>query len=841
MTKRRLRAPLAVVAVIAVVAAGCSMGGDDLADGAEVVGTGDTYEAIITRTAGGIPHITADSVANLSFGQGWASGTDHTCDLADMVLKLNGERARWLGPGAGDANINSDIAARHVGIRDIAAEDWPGASPRVREAITAFTAGWNGQLEAVGVDGVAGWCAGEPWVRTLEPVEVYAWSRAVALLASAQAVENYVATAEPPALDTAADPGLVEAAAASTVAEDGLLRGAVASNGWAIGSDRTADGGGMLVANPHFPWEGALRFWEVHLTVPGEVNAYGAQLSGLPGLAVGFTEQFGWTHTVSAGNRFTAYLLDLVPGDPTSYVYGDEVRAMVPNDITIEVLGDDGEVTEQTVTRWSSHYGPILDFPGVGWTAASTISMRDGNIENDEFPEQYLAMLEAANLDEFIDAHAQYQGVPAFNTIAVSADGRAWYADTSATPKLSDAALAAYEELKATNLIVGVAAGSGAVLLDGSDPVFEWQEVDGARDPGLVPYAEMPVLERSDYVFNANDSFWMPHATELLNGDYSPLHGAQQTPRTPRTRENALVLDDPASAGDDGRFSLDELAALALDNTGFTARKLRGPVVERCVGAGPVAVDAVAGSAGGNGLPAGEIDITEACEVLAQWDGVYDIDSSGAVLWREFIGRFDATSRTDAGLLWANGFDPADPLGTPYDLAPPIVGGTDQVLENLARAVQVLDAAGVGPDVTLGEMQVAVRNGVVVPIHGGNSADGTTNQVGGGAGALTSDPLVTSLRRTPVAPGSGLAEVTGDGTTTVGYRIATGTSFLMALAFGADGPVARTFVTYSNTEDRSNPNYVEATERFSAKQWRDVLFTPDQVAGADGTTVVVRG
>ena len=136
-----------------------------------------------------------------------------------------------------------------------------------------------------------------------------------------------------------------------------------ASNGWALGAERSTTGGGMLVGNPHFPWEGELRFWEVHLTVPGEVDVYGVQLSGVPGIGIGFTETFGWTHTVSAGNRFTAYRLDLVPGDPTRYVYGDEERAIEPTDVTIEVLGDDGEVTEEVLAEVHQMAGTLLSNP----------------------------------------------------------------------------------------------------------------------------------------------------------------------------------------------------------------------------------------------------------------------------------------------------------------------------------------------------------------------------------------------------------------------------------------------------------------------------------------------
>ncbi len=170
---------------------------------------------------------------------------------------------------------------------------------------------------------------------------------------------------------------------------------------------------------------------------PARADIYGVQLSGLPGIGIGFTDSFAWTHTVSAGNRFTAYTLDLVPGSPTSYKYDDGQKAMTSKPIAIDVKQPDGTTTTTTRTAWSSHYGPIIAFPGVGWTDTMTITYRDANIDNDAFFDQYLAMDQAKSLDEFIAAHQDHQGVPLFNTIATSKDGRAWYADTSATPDLS--------------------------------------------------------------------------------------------------------------------------------------------------------------------------------------------------------------------------------------------------------------------------------------------------------------------------------------------------------------------------------------------------------------------
>jgi acyl-homoserine-lactone acylase len=847
----RRSAAVAAITCLSLLAVGCTNDDDGTAapdpDGpsATVLGDGTNYEATIRRTEGGVAHITADDVASLSFGQGWASGEDRACDLADQVVKVNGERAKHLGPGEDDANILSDLAWRSIGIRELAEQDWESASDEVVGLITAYTEGWNAHLDEVGPDGLGDWCAGEDWVRALEPVEVYAYARSITLQASSTALVNFISTAEPPEAPGGEDG--VEETEETAAPTFPAVEPVTASNGWAIGSERSTEGGGMLVGNPHFPWEGQLRFWEVHLTVPGELDVYGVQLSGLPGIGIGFTEEFGWTHTVSAGRRFTAYRVDLVPGNPTTYRYGDTEREMTGEEFTIEVLGEDGSTTEETHTRWRTHYGPVLDFPGVGWTDDTTITFRDANIDNDEFVEQYLAMMQAGDLDEFIDVHRTITGVPLFNTIATSADGRAWYADTSATPKLSAEALEAYEASLETDELVAAAVQANAVLLDGSDPLFEWQEVEGARDPGLVPFDEMPVMERDDYVFNANDSFWMSHATEMLEGDYSVLHGRQRTARSPRTRENATVLDDPSAAGiagGDATLTLDELADLAVANRGFTSRALKDEVVSRCEGAGPVAVEALTDGEDGAGeevLPGEEVDISEACAVLAEWDGVYDTDRSGPPLWREFVSRYASSDLVEAGELWAVEFDPADPVGTPSGLAPPAPGGgADPVLENLARAVQVLGAGGVDVDVTLGEVQVAVRNDEAVPIHGGNSADGTTNVVGWGQGWSTLDPWLTGLEREPVAPRSSFAEVSGD-VDTSGYRINNGTSFLLALAYTDDGPRARAFLTYGNTADREDPAYVEATERFSAKDWRDVLFTEEEVAAAATSTVTVRG
>ncbi len=865
----RLVGALAAMTLLGGVVA-CTDGDDDSSSSNddEVVGTGDRYLTTIRRTTDGVAHISGSTLTDAAFGQGYASGQDRSCDLVEQVLKVRGERARWFGPGDEDANINSDVAWRTIGLFEASTDDWANFPADGVELVTAFVDGWNAQLAEVGADGIAGWCQGADWLRPIEPVELYAYARSVAILASGGTLARFIPTARPPgspepapvatsttttaptttapnttAPNTTGPSATGPTATAPAPREQALGTTPLASNGWAIGSARSDDGSGLLVGNPHFPWDGELRFWESHLTVPGEVDFYGVQLSGLPGIGIGFTNDFGWTHTVSAGNRFTAYKLSLVPGSPTSYRYGDQVREMTPMQHTIDVLGDDGEVSKVERTTWRSHYGPIIDLPGVAWSDEAAVTYRDANIDNDEFLEQYLETLSATTLDDLQEISGRLNGVPLFNTIAASSDGRAWYADTAATPNLSTEAIAAYDAALQSDPITKLAADSGAVLLDGSDPLFEWVDAPDARDPGLVPPDRQPQLERDDYVFNANDSFWLANAQHLLTGDYSPLHGRQNTARSPRTRENAVVLDDTSPtgpSGDDGKFTLDEVADAALLNEGFTARELRADVVERCRGvSSPVVVEELpAADDGVPGLPAASIDVAPACSVLAEWDGRYDLTSVGAALWRELMARYEPKQLNQAGALWAQPFDPARPVETPSGLAPAPAGEADPVLVNLARAVQSLEVAGYGPDVALGDAQFALRDGERIPIHGGNSADGTTNIVTFAQSTTSRDPALVGIDRERLVRGSTLSSIDDER----GYPINYGTSFLFAVRFGDDRPTAKAFLTYGNTGDRSADQYTESTERFSAKRWRDVAFTEKEIERDQiGATLTVRG
>ena len=771
------------------------------------------YRASITRTEFGVAHIVADDWGSLGFGQGYAFAQDRACTLIDQVIKVRGERAKWFGPGDDNANLDSDFAYRQLGLHADADARFGDQPERLTDFVQGYVDGFDAELAE---EGVHGWCDGESWVQPITTTDLYAYLNDVLLLASSGVLLGPIATAAPPETAPEAAPGTT---APGTTAPGTIAPGttALGSNGWAIGRDASESGGGILLANPHFPWEGEKRLWESQLTLTtGELNVYGATLSGVPGVLIGFNDHVAWTHTVSAGYRMTLYELRLVPGDPTSYVYGDTTRAMTSSDVTIEVRQPDGSFDDVTRTMWSSHYGPMIQLP-FGWTAEKAYTYRDANIDNADILEQFLGMDAATSMDEFIDVHRTANGIPWVNTIATSAEGRAWYADTAATPNLSPAAITSWQTAVDTEgSLAATVFANGAILLDGSDPVNEWVDDPAATRPGIVPFDQQPQLERADYVFNANDSHWLANPAELLIG-YSPLTGAEGVPQSARTRMNAILLADAAVRGDDGLLSAAEVEGAILSQRSLHAEVLLPGVLEACARTSLVLVDDV------------PYDISAACAVLSSWDGRYTVGSRGAALWREYLAGFDAAARADAGELYATAFDVADPVGTPNTL------NDDRdvdVLQNLGIAAKAMTAAGFAIDAPLSDLQFDGRlidERIALP--GGTNIEGTAS-------------VVDCCANSNVLAPEGDPGTFTDGRvfTSRGYPVTFGNSFMMVVSFGADGPTARAVLTYGQPDDPADPRFSDQTKIYASGQLRPVLFTADQIASDPvAATTEVRG
>ncbi len=774
----------------------------------------------IRWTSYGVPHITASTWNGLGYGQGYAFAKENICTLADQITKVRSERSRWFGAGVKNANVISDLAYKAMEVVPHAQLFWDTQlSGHAQDMLTGYAAGYNARLAEVGKDGLPSPCKGGDWVQPITTLDLLAYYADLGELASARNFKEYLTLAHPPNQTTQNDwPRWLNPAEQNELTLafgkelDPLRLMQVGSNGWGLGRDKTADGHGAVLANPHFPWFGELRLWESHLTIPGEVDVAGASLSGVGGILIGHNQHVAWTETVSASRKFTVYKLPLVPGDPTSYTVDGTVHHMTSHTETIQIKQDDGTLVPKTQTFWNSHHGPILVVGGIGeWTSESVFTLRDANALNGKLVDHFLGFATAKSVADIESVCQAVQGNPWTNTMSADDQGNAFYTESHSTPNVSNATMDAWKADQ--DAIVNILRQNGVVLLDGATAANDWLVKPGAREAGLTPWAETPHLTRQDFVFNANDSHWLTNPASPMEG-YGGMYGPEKTARSTRTRMNLTFLlgtGKDAAAGEDGKFTQDELVAMFMNDHVHTADLALPDLLTACAGVSNVTVDGAT------------VDVSQACDILGKWDRTASPDGKGALLWREFW--YDKS-----GPGWAHAFDVTDPVGTPYGLPLDPSGTGNVAVQTLARAVQVLKTANIPLDAAVPDFEYTLKGSERLAIHGSDDYEGAFQVVGYVPGE--NDTILPALHMTAPqkAPSdSGLA--VGDG-----YPVNYGSSFVMICMLTADGPKSKAILTYGQSSDPLSPQNTDQAKLFSQRKFRDMPFTDAEIAADPNLT-----
>jgi acyl-homoserine-lactone acylase len=265
-----------------------------------------TLEVSITRTEFGVPHVEAENLESMGFGVGYAYAEDNLCPLADQVIKYNSQRSRYFGPDknpeeSDSLNLINDFSYKALEIRAQAEAGFPKMSERVRAMLSGYTKGYNHYLETTPIDQQDPQCDGQPWLQPIEEVDLVTVGLGVSLVEESDKFLGTMFTAAPPGesyapeLATASKSGKEQSIANIDLKQVRLPEKNqmnLGSNGWALGMDRTESQRGMLLANPHLPHTGNLRFWQFHTTIHGAMDVMGASLCGMPGLVnIGFTKE----------------------------------------------------------------------------------------------------------------------------------------------------------------------------------------------------------------------------------------------------------------------------------------------------------------------------------------------------------------------------------------------------------------------------------------------------------------------------------------------------------------------------------------------------------------------
>lgn len=739
--------------------------------------------ATIQRTTHGIAHISAPDLETLAYGVAYAHAQDNVCQTAQQLVTVRGERALHFGRGASgllglralpNEQIDFFVAAHMDDARLEAA--WSRTSTDTQRMAQGYVAGYNrfladraGQLPAA--------CNHQPWVKPMTLAEYRRLAEVTSVQAGIAALADAMLAARPPAASTtSAPPPLNLADAAAAMREAGLLDSPYGSNAWAFGRETTANGSGLLLGNPHFPWVGVNRFWQMHLTVPGQLDVMGASLGQSAIVQIGFNKDVAWSHTVSTGKRFTLHELTLAPNDPTAYLVDGQVQKMQPRTVSIRVRGADGAVAPASTTVWSTRWGPVVVIPraGLNWTTKTAYALQDANSANARSTDAWLQFNKARSVEEMRAGMANL-GIPWVNTIAADRHGNAMYADVSVVPDVDAAQL---ERCAPSAPAKALLRAAGLVVLDGSRSSCDWSRDAASPVPGLTPIARMPVIVRGDWVQNSNDSYVYTHPDAKVAG-ISPLVGDGSVQRV-RTRSGWFEI--PLMLAE-GKVTLQGVQQQLFGNRNFMGRAVMPDLLAACTLQPPAAAEA-----------------RDGCSALRGWDRTSEPGARGAHLFREFwrtARNIPKVHRTD--------FDPAHPMAGPAGLKMDDPAVAAKVWEALAGAVSKVRAAGFALDATLASVQRPAITGDLIGLHGGDEIEGVLNNLGDRG-----------------APGIGKN----------GIRIDYGTSYVQTVTFDARGPVAQALLTYGQSTDPASPHATDQLKLYAQKVWPSLPFHPEDIAKA---------
>ena len=753
-----------------------------------------TYQAEIVWTEYGIPHITADDWGSLGYGYGYAYAQENFCTLMREYVNAAGESARYFGD---KGDLSSDFVFRLFNDNARIQRLFDGFPQYLQDNFHGYAAGLNRYLNETGVDNLAEGeegCRSAEWVREVDYMDVTRLLHKTVLIGSAGPLADFATAVTPPSetvastLSTAPVPAEKLQSMIAAIGDDhfrealGVPEGwEIGSNAYAVGADASQSGSGILFGNPHFPWQGNLRFFAFHLTLGDEYNVMGGALSGLPVPVIAFNENLAWSHTVSTGSRFTFYELTLNPENRMQYEYDGEMRDITSQTVSAERLLEDGTVENVDYTFYFSHFGPIVDLGAVtpllgGWpnAAGSLLTYRDANLDNVRGVEQWVNMGRARDLGEFKAALADL-GIPWVNTIAADRYGDAFYGDISVVPNVSVAQYGSCIRGTLQTLLTDF----GYVTMDGSDADCEWGN-DADTADGIFGYDSLPKLETREYAANANDSYWLSNPRALLTG-FSPLIGREQVEQSIRTR-HTFDMAERRLHGQDGlgeaRFNIDNIREMSYQATNHAAALALDAIVAICSEVPDWSVYTVDPE-----------HADKACEVLGNWDGRHQLDSVGGHVFWELWQQI-----ADLDSLWSVPFSPSQPVGTPVSvsLAPENV---ESIRQALAKAADKLKAAAIALDLPWGQVQFDEKNGDRYGIHGG-------------PGAMMFSVITSGL-------------VDGEGYSNIRH----GNSYMQAVTWDdSNCPDAYGMVTYSQSTDPASDHYADATGLYSSGGWIDMPF-----------------
>jgi acyl-homoserine-lactone acylase len=218
------------------------------------------------------------------------------------------------------------------------------------------------------------------------------------------------------------------------------------SNGIAIAPRLTANGGSLLLINPHTSFYFRS---EQQVTSDEGLDVYGAATWGQFFIYQGFNPHAGWMHTSSGVDNVDQFAEKIEQrGSGYCYDYGPECRPIALRGVTIRYRTPDGRLASRSFSTYRTHHGPIVGQAGDRWIAFAMMN------KPVEALQQSFLRTEATDLTSFLRI-AQLKSNSTNDTIFVDGKGEIAYLHPQFVPRRDD-------RLDYTKPV------------DGSDPASDW-------------------------------------------------------------------------------------------------------------------------------------------------------------------------------------------------------------------------------------------------------------------------------------------------------------------------------------------------------------------------------
>lgn len=350
----------------------------------------------IVRDSFGVPHIYAPTDAGVAYGLAWAHAEDDFPSIFQLITIGKHKQGELLGK----EGAKTDFFAQYLKSEERVEQHYTDLPEDYRKLIEGYAAGLSAYAathpEEVKLNGIFP-ITGKDLEKTYATV-ICALSGASIALGAVLEGKNYESAVS------------------------------VGSNGFAINSKLSADGGVYLVNDPHWLIDGPITFYECHLHSDEGWNISGGVYPGIPMPANAITPDLGWNLPFNFPDLVDVYELEINPTNKKQYKFDDKWLDLEVRKIPLRVKMGFLKLKVKKKAYWTV-YGPAIE-------------TKDGKIMATRFAanqhigalNQLYQMGKSTNLTQFKEAVKEGK-MPLFNIIYADKDDNLFYIYKALIPK----------------------------------------------------------------------------------------------------------------------------------------------------------------------------------------------------------------------------------------------------------------------------------------------------------------------------------------------------------------------------------------------------------------------